>query len=195
MMIPKSTLSFNHKRLRSALMSAVLVSILGIGFVLTTPPRALQAQVPESVASCIPERIRRPIGRVNNVANYAFEGETYYLLGLLEEGEPADSPPVLLVVKTTGQDCQEVFFNPGGETVQFAQVMPQMVARRLTLGLYEREINEIGMDKFKADIVKSAGSQASVTWFDEEVWALKQLGIPIPSNVRIAPLPSPSTSQ
>lgn len=194
-MTQKNTSNSNRKHIRSALISAILVSVLGIGFVLITPLRAIQAQVPESVFSCIPERIRRPVARVDNVSNYAFEGETYYLFGLLEEGKPVDSPPVLLVVKITGQDCQEVFFNPGGETVQFAQVMSQTVARHLTLGLYEHEIDKIGIDKFKADIVEVAGSRTSITWFDEEVWALRQLGIPIPSNVRIAPLPSPSTSQ
>jgi hypothetical protein len=193
MMIQKNTSNSNRKHIRSALISAILISVLGIGFVLTTPLGALQAQVLESVSSCIPERIRRPVAYVDNVSNYAFEGETYYLFGLLEEGKPVDSPPVLLVVKTTGQDCQEVFFNPGGETVQFAQVMPQTVARRLTLGLYEHEIDKIGIDKFKADIVKVAGSRTSIIWFDEEVWALRQLGISIPNNVRIAPVPSPST--
>lgn len=193
-MIQKNTSNSNRKHICSALICAVLVSVLGIGFVLTTP-RALQAQAPESISSCIPERIRRPVARVDNVSNYAFEGETYYLFGLLEEGKPVDSPPVLLVVKTMGQACQEVFFNPGGETVQFAQVMPLTVARRLTLGLYEHEIDKIGIDKFKADIVKVASSQTSITWFDEEVWALRQLGIPIPNNVRIAPVPSPSTPQ
>jgi hypothetical protein len=193
MMIQKSISSFNRKRLRSALLSALLVSILGIGFILIAP-RSLRAQVPDSVAACIPDRIRKPVGQVNNIANYAFEGETYYLLGLLEEGEPADAPPVLLVVKTAGQDCQEVFFNPGGESVQLAASMPLTVARRLTLGLYEREIAEIGREKFQADLVQSASSRASVTWSDEEIWALKQLGISIPSNVQTAPLPSPTTS-
>jgi hypothetical protein len=194
MMIQKSISSFNRKRLRSALLSAVLVSILGIGFVVTASPRALRAQVPDSVAACIPQRIRKPIAQVNSIANHVFEGETYYLLGLLEEGEPADAPPALLVVKTVGQDCQEVFFNPGGESVQLAGSMPLTVARRLTLGLYEHEIEEIGREKFQADLIKAAGSRDSVTWFDEEIWALKQLGISIPSNVQTAPLPSPSTS-
>jgi hypothetical protein len=191
MMTLKNTLSFNRKHLRSALISSILFSALVVGFILVSP-RALQAQVPESVASCIPDRIRKPVARVDNLANYAFEEETYYLFGLLEEGQPANAPPVLLVIKAMGQDCHEVFFNPAGETVQLAQFMPQTVARRLTLGLYEHQIDKIGIDKFKADIAKVTASRASITWFDEEVWALRQLGIEIPSNVRIAPLPSPA---
>jgi hypothetical protein len=191
MMTQKNTLSFNRKHIRSALISAILVTLFVIVFVLTAP-RALQAQIPESVSSCIPERIRKPVARVDNLSNYAFESATYYLFGLLEEGQPANAPPVLLVIKTTGQDCHELFFNPAGEPVQLAQFMPQTVARRLTLGLYEHQIDKIGIDKFKADIAKVTASRASITWFDEEVWALRQLGIEIPSNVRISPLPSPA---
>jgi hypothetical protein len=194
MMIHKNTLSLNRKHLRSALISSIIFSILVVGFILVSP-RALQAQIPESVASCIPDRIRKPVARVDNLSNYAFESATYYLFGLLEEGQPANAPPVLLVIKTTGQDCHELFFNPAGEPVQLAQFMPQTVARRLTLGLYEHQIDKIGIDKFKADIAKVTASRASITWFDEEVWALRQLGIPIPANVQIAPLPSKSKSQ
>jgi hypothetical protein len=187
MMIQKNTL--NRKRIHSTVISVILISCLGLGVVLTTP-QALQAQVPENLAACLPTQTRRPIARVHNVASYDFEGETYSLLSVFEEGESADALPTTLVVKSAGQGCDVVFFNPGGETVQLASVMPQAVARHLTLGLYEHQIDQIGIDKFKADILAVTRSETSVTWFDEEIWALQQLGIPIPANVQTAPLPS-----
>jgi hypothetical protein len=187
MMIQKNT--SNRNRIPSTVISIALVSCLGLGVVLTTP-QTLQAQVPENLAACLPTQTRRPIARVDNVASYDFEGVTYSLLSVFEEGESADARPTTLVVKTTGQGCEAVFFNPGGETVQLASVMPQTVARHLTLGLYEHQIDKIGIDKFKADILAVTRSETSITWFDEEIWALQQLGIPIPANVRTAPLPS-----
>jgi hypothetical protein len=195
MVIQKNIL--NRKRIRSTLISAMLISCLGLGFALFTPTQPLQAQVPENLAACLPKQTRLPIARVDNGANYVFEGETYYLLSLffkkvVDGVESIDTLPTTFVAKTTGQGCKAVFFNPGGETVQLASVMPQEVARHLTLGLYEDQIKKIGIDKFKADILATTRSETSVTWFDEELWALRQLGIPIPDNVQTAPLPTTS---
>jgi hypothetical protein len=190
MMIQKNT--SNRKRFRSTLISLLLMVGLGLSFVSLAFPQALQAQIPENLAACIPTETRKPIDRADPIANYTFEGETYHLLSAFEVGESAEALPTTLVIKTTEQGCEAVFFNPGGETVQLASTMPLEVARHLTLGLYEHQISKIGIEQFKTDILEATRSATVITWFDEEIWALQQLGIPIPENVQTAPLPSSS---
>jgi hypothetical protein len=72
-----------------------------------------------------------------------------------------------------------------GDRIPFASVVPQSVAQQLTLAQYRREIQRIGKDRFQQQVIQGATTTQNPTWFAEEAWALRQLGITIPANVQV----------
>ena len=72
-------------------------------------------------------------------------------------------------------------FNPMNDPIPLAQTLPQEAARELTLDRYERVIAQIGRDGLQ-DRIDSWDTNAGGLW-DEEEWALEQLGMDIPAGL------------
>jgi hypothetical protein len=152
---------------------------IGLGYL---PLDAQTTGIPETVSRCIPQQTRQPIVRSELIGSSRLQGKDYYLLTTYTEN--SQTPTNLIIAVTNGR-CEEVFFNPMGDRVPFASVVPQSVAQQLTLARFRREIQRLGKDRFQQQVNQGAASTQNPTWFAEEVWALRQLGIAIPANVQV----------
>lgn len=152
---------------------------IGLGYL---PLNAQTAGIPETVSHCIPQQTRQPIVRSELIGSSRLQGKDYYLLATYTESSQA---PTNLIIAVTNGSCEEVFFNPMGDRVPFASVVPQSVAQQLTLARFRREIQRLGKDRFQQQVNQGAASTQNPTWFAEEVWALRQLGITVPANVQV----------
>ena len=156
----------------------VLVTV-GLGYF---PLNAQISGIPETVSRCIPQQTRQPIVRSELIGSSRLQGKDYYLLAAYTENSQA---PTNLIITVTNGSCEEVFFNPMGDRVPFASVVPQSVAQQLTLARFRQEIQRIGKERFQQQVSQGAASTQNPTWFAEEVWALRQLGITVPANVQV----------
>ena len=140
-----------------------------IGCIMLTiaPSLAQSSNVPATVNSCIP---KAQVARTELVSSTTLRGKTYYLLAAYEQGDPVASD---LIISTANKSCRREFYNPTGDRLALATSIPQTVARQLTLQRYQREIQRIGRAAFEQQVKKSSSNR----WFDEERWALQQLGI------------------
>jgi hypothetical protein len=159
---------------------------IGAGLVFLVHPVLAQdfSSLPSNLLPCVPQANRQPISQVVLVSQTEFQGQTYHLLSVYLLN---DSYPSNLVIASTSDRCQEVFYNPMGDAIVLSQVVSPEVAQQLTLGKYQREIERMGIEAFQQQVIQSASVRESVIWATEEVWALQQLGIEIPSNVQVSP--------
>jgi hypothetical protein len=170
------------RRLTSHFWLLIVVGMLvtiGLSYL---PLDAQTSGIPETVSRCIPQQTRQPIVRSELIGSTRLQGKDYYLLATYTENS---QQPNNLIIAVTNGSCEEVFFNPMGDRVPFANVVPQSVAQQLTLAQYRREIQHIGQDRFQQQVNQGAASTQSSVWFAEEVWALQQLGITVPANVQV----------
>ena len=170
------------RRLTSQFWLLIVVGMLltiGLGYL---PLDAQTTDIPEPVSRCIPQQTRQPIVRSELIGSSRLQGRGYYLLATYTKN---NQQPTNLIVAVTNGSCEELFFNPMGDRVPFASVVPQSVAQQLTLAQYRREIQRIGKDRFQQQVNQGAAATQNPTWFAEEVWALQQLGITVPANVQV----------
>jgi hypothetical protein len=162
-----------------------MVLSIGVGLVFLVHPALAQdfSSLPSNLLPCIPQANRQPISQVALISQTEFQGQTYHLLSVYFLN---DSYPSNLVITTTSDRCQEVFYNPMGDAIALSQVVPPEVAQQLTLGRYQREIERMGVEAFQQQVIQSTSGRESVTWAAEEVWALQQLGIEVPPNVQVS---------
>jgi len=95
------------------------------------------------------------------------EGETNY------EGYPSN----LVISVGDGGQCRRDHFNPMNDPIPLASELSQPVARELTLSRYRNVIDAIGREGLQQRI---DSWDTSGTLWDEEQWALQQLGMDIP---------------
>ena len=142
------------------------------------PIQAQAGGIPAVLNDCIPSN---QVARAELIGTTRLQGTEYYLLAAYEQGDEVGSD---LVISSVGGTCKRIFYNPMGDRLALSSQVPQAVARQLTLQRYQREIDRIGREGFQQRVNQS-GSGESVTWYDEEVWGLKQLGISVPATVRM----------
>ncbi|MGI0492530.1 hypothetical protein ACN4EG_12150 [Alkalinema pantanalense CENA528] len=116
------------------------------------------------------------------IGSSRLQGKDYYLLATYTENSQA---PTNLIIAVRNGSCEEVFFNPMGDRLSFSSAVPRSVAQQLTLAQYRHEIQRMGKDRFQQQVSQGAASTQNPTWFAEEVWALRQLGIAVPANVQV----------
>lgn len=176
------SLRFTGRCLTSHFWLLIVVGILltvGLGYL---PLDAQTTDIPETVSRCIPQQTRQPIAQRELIGSSRLQGKDYYLLATYTKN---NQQPNNLIIAVTNGRCEEVFFNPMGDRVPFASVVPQSVAQQLTLAQYRREIQRSGKDRFQQQVIQGATTTQNPTWFAEEVWALRQLGITVPANVQV----------
>jgi hypothetical protein len=183
-MQPHQGFSFGSisRRLTSHFWLLIVVGILltvGLGYL---PLDAQTPDIPETVSHCIPQQTRQPTVRSELIGSTRLQGKDYYLLATYTEN---NQQPTNLIVAVTNGRCEELFFNPMGDRVPFASAVPRSVAQQLTLAQYRGEIQRIGKDRFQQQVIQGATTTQNPTWFAEEVWALRQLGITVPANVQV----------
>lgn len=149
------------------------ITLSGIG-----KPLSAQNSIPNAIKRCVPAQ---QVARADVISTTQKGGTTYYLLAAYEQGE---NTPSDLLISASNQTCKELLYNPMGDRIALASVVNRDIARQLTLGRYRRELNRIGKAALQQQINQSAAG-GNVTWFDEQIWALRQLGITIPRNVKV----------
>ena len=152
---------------------------IGLGYL---PLGAQTPGIPETVSRCIPQQTRQPIVRSELIGSGRLESKDYYLLATYTENSQA---PTNLIIAVTNGRCEEVFFNPMGDRIPLASVVSLSVAQQLTLARFRREIQRLGKERFQQQVSQGAASTQNPTWFAEEVWALRQLGIAVPAHVQV----------
>jgi hypothetical protein len=140
-----------------------------VGWIMFTiaPSSAQSNGIPAVVDPCIP---KAQVARAEVIGSTTAQGKNYYLLAAYEQGDPVASD---LIISTANRSCRREFYNPTGDRLSLASAVPQTVARQLTLKRYQREIKRIGRAEFEQQVKQSRSDR----WFDEETWALQQLGI------------------
>ncbi len=136
--------------------------------------RPSTAQQPSSLDACIPQPL---VVRTELIGSTQVEGETYHLLIAYEEVDEFGSD---LIISTVNGQCELKFWNPMGDPIPFADFIPQVAARQLTLASYQHAIEKVGRDDFDKSVAEAIVQGAAEFWFDEEKWALRQLGFDIP---------------
>ena len=126
-----------------------------------------QSSISSTVNPCIP---KNQVARSELIGTTQSQGKSYYLLAAYEQGDPIASD---LIISVVDGKCERKLYNPTGDRLSLASAVPQTVARQLTLQRYQREIKRIGKSAFEKQIDRSRSNH----WFDEEVWALQQIGI------------------
>ena len=113
------------------------------------------------------------------------DAKEYFLLYLYQPG--TQSPDPLVISRPVGGgECTQEFLNVTGDDVSLSQALgSREVGRQLTLGIYQKDLERLGRDGLQRHVNEAASGAAPVEWHDEHVWALQQLGIVIPDNVRV----------
>lgn len=156
---------------------ASLFGALVISTASANSPANSETRLPAALKPCIPSD---QAAKVKPIDKVRLSGIEYYLLSAYELN---DTQGTDLVISLQGDRCKQVFYNPMGDPIPLANAVGKQVARQLTLGRYRRKIKEIGRDKFQQEINESAANSKQVFWWDEEVWALRQLRLKVPKNV------------
>lgn len=154
-----------------------LFSVLIISTASAKSPLNSEARLPAALNACIPSD---QAAKVEPIGKVRVSGIEYYLLSAYELN---DTQGTDLVISLQGDRCKQVFYNPMGDPIPLANALGKQVARQLTLSRYQRKIKELGRDKFQQQINESATNSKQVVWWDEEAWALRQLGLKVPKNV------------
>jgi hypothetical protein len=179
---------------RSLWIAVVIVAaILGLDtwrISVASQVRELDAsELQRQVSACIPDSPFQ-IENVDLAGYAAVDDRDYYYL-YAYQGEIPENPeagdtnfegyPSNLVISTAGGQCRMDHFNPMNDPIPLAQTVPQEAARELTLDRYQRTIAQIGRDELQ-ERIDSWDTGAGGLW-DEEKWALKQLGMDIPAGL------------
>jgi hypothetical protein len=164
----------------------IFVLMVAIGLS-SLPSQAENREAPSIVSRCIPQQTRQVITSTELIGSTHYQEKEYYLLAAYSQNESADLIISVTVDSITEHRCTEEFFNPMGDPIPLASVVPETVAQQLTLARYQQRINQIGKAALQQQINQSADSVEHPSWFAEEVWALQQLGITIPDNVQVQP--------
>lgn len=127
---------------------------------------------------CIPTVARLRIARSSWVGKTSHQGREYNLIHVFDtSGQRFD-----VVVSTENGQCREDFFNPMGDRMPLHGSVPLPVAQQFALRGLQQSIQRDG----KAKVVQRLHQAAAqgFTFYPEEIWALRQLGINLP-NARI----------
>ncbi|MBP0019421.1 MAG: hypothetical protein J7647_17940 [Cyanobacteria bacterium SBLK] len=168
----------NVKRVWQWLGMALVTTLLVVG----TGDRSSAGVTVEALQTCIPDW-NGFFARSEIVGSTQYEGKEYVLLHLYQPDTPFPDP--LVVSRPVGGgDCTQEFLDISGSDVSLAEVLGEReIGRQLTLALYRGELERLGREGLQQQVNEAAEGENAVEWWDEEVWALRQLGIEIPSNV------------
>ncbi len=90
--------------------------------------------------------------------------------------------PLVISRPLKGRECTQEWFNHMGDDVSLYRALNErQIARQLTLGMYEKELETVTKEDLQNHINEVA--KVNPDWREENIWALKQLGFSIPSNV------------
>lgn len=178
MVTKTSELYFRYQRITSVFLA--LASLIGVLIINTSHVKTQttnSGKLPAALKPCIPSV---QVARVSLISTAHSNNVEYYLLSAYELNDTQGND---LIISLTGNRCKDIFYNPMGDAIPLSSSVSKEIARQLTLGRYQQTIKKIGQEKFQQQVNESASEKKQVVWWDEEVWALQQLGFKVPPNV------------
>lgn len=149
----------------------------------------IDSSIPKKLYPCLPKKVER----LMLVASAVNKDNTYYLVGVdqaLQFASTDEAPPPTYeetLVKLDNLGCLVVVPKEKKVMVSLTRYLPESVARSLSLQKHRKKIVDAGgKQKFEQSFNDDRDGAGEITYlFPEDAWALKQLGINIPSNVRV----------
>lgn len=152
-------------------------ALLQAGNVQTT-----SAPVPQAIVKCLPKTREQ-----TTVLARAVENDTdYYLVHTsFKRGEDSAWGDFLIAAESTG--CVLLHSPDAAQTLyqkSLAQYVPMSVAQKLALSKWQKELDRAGSkEALRQEILAGIEPGPDTMYlFPEDIWALRQLGIEIPSN-------------
>jgi len=149
----------------------------------------IDGSIPKKLYPCLPRKVEN----MKLLASTVDQDNTYYLVGVYQALQPVttdETPPPTYeesLVKLDNLGCLVVVPKEKTVMASLTRYVPESVARSLSLQKHRKVIVEAGgKQKFEQSFNDDRDGAGEITYlFPEDVWALKQLGINIPSNVRV----------
>ena len=110
------------------------------------------------------------------------EEKEYFFIRLYQ---PNTKDPDRLVISQPleGGNCNQELLDITGDALSLSKGLNnRQIGYQLTLGLYQKELESLGAEGLQNYLKEVA--QVNPYWHEEQIWALKQLGLSIPENVR-----------
>lgn len=145
--------------------------------------------IPQKLYPCLPKQIEK----LMLAASTTIKQDTYYLIEIHQAPQPlsnTEAPPPTYeqtLVKLDNLGCLVVVPKEKMGAVSLIQYVPESVARDLSLQMYKEAIAQAGgKEKFQRLFNEGDEEVGDKSYlFPENVWALQQLGIRIPSHIQI----------
>lgn len=149
----------------------------------------IDSSIPKKLYPCLPRKVER----IELLASTVDAGNTYYLVGVHQALQPAttnEAPPPTYeetLVELDNLGCLVVVPKEKTVMVSLSRYVPESVARSLSLQKHRKKIVDAGgKQKFEQSFNDDRDGAGEITYlFPEDAWALQQLGINIPPNVRV----------
>lgn len=149
----------------------------------------IDSTIPKKLYPCLPKKVEK----LRLFASHTTEQDTYYLIGIYQPPQPHspdEAPPPTYeetIVKLDKLGCLVIVPKEKIGEVSLTEFVPESVARSLSLQRYQKAIEEVGgKEKYQQVWNEGDVEAGDVSYlFPEDAWALKQLGINVPSNVRV----------
>lgn len=163
------------------ILGASLIAALGFGsFTALADTNSLAVNLPQGINSCIPTQ---QVVSAQVVATAQKSGSTYYLMNAYQSNDPIPSD---LLISVKAPRCTLHLYNPMGDVIPLSRFVPEDVARSLVLQRLKSAVKEIGgKEQFQQRLLAESSQTDLSYWSPEELWALQQLGIRPPENVKV----------
>ena len=156
-------------------------SVLFVSVVILTQNNFDATKVP-GLESCYPGSDYPGIFERSELISQASDGEKEYFLIYLYEPDFPYPDRLIISRPAQGGDCTQEWLDVTGDDLALSRGLnnPQ-IGRLLKLGMYQKKLETFGREGLQ-DYINEAAQESS-SWYKEDIWALKQLGLSIPENV------------
>jgi hypothetical protein len=143
------------------------------------------ASIPtEKLQACIPNW-NGYFDRVELIGQTRYRGKDYFLLYLYQP-KTQYPDPLIISLPAEGGNCTQEFLNVTGDDISFSKALKNReIGRQLKLSFYQQKFKQLGREGLQRYVNEKASEGFQLEWYEEDVWALQQLGITIPANVRV----------
>jgi hypothetical protein len=134
------------------------------------------AQPSISAPSCLSAQPHATSGGSEKLM-YRFEGVTtdYWLYYSYGAQDTEQQYAMELIITTTDNSCNVAFWNAPGHSFAYSKFVPMDVAKQFSLAGFQQHLEAVGQAEFE-EYYESADPS---TLFEEDKWALRQLGVAV----------------
>lgn len=162
------------------LVRGVLFGTLGMIYITASFQPGFASEIPRDIRACIPTM---QIAKIEPVTVVQKAPTIYYLMNAYESGDPQPSE---LLIALNRKKCSLLLYNPMNDVIPLSRFVPTDVARELALQKLQIAITKAGgKEQFQQKLLAQARQIGVTSWTPEDLWALQQLGIRAPRNIRV----------